>query len=377
MPQTIAALLTSTREAGASDLHISSGMPPIIRQRGEIVRANLPALSGEEALTMIHEIMTPEQRATFESHHEIDFGFEIPDVARFRANVFMQRRGPGAVFRVIPTRIRTLEELGCPPVLREMAMKERGLVLVTGPTGSGKSTTLAAMIDFLNSNKQGHIITIEDPIEFVHESKKCLINQREVGSHTKDFATALRSALREDPDCLLVGELRDLETTSLAITAAETGHLVFGTLHTNSAAKTIDRLIDVFPGDRQSQIRTMLSESLEGVVAQSLIPTADGKSRVAALEILTGIPALRNLIREDKTAQILSIMQVGTQHGMQTLDQALKDLVTSGRITREEALKRTTNPRLFEGSAGPASGPGAGASGGAPAGARAATAARA
>jgi twitching motility protein PilT len=349
--QTIAALLTSTKEAGASDLHISSGMPPIIRQRGEIVRANLPPLDSAETLRMLNDIMTPEQRALFEREHEVDFGFEIPGVARFRANVFMQRRGPGGVFRVIPTKIRTLEELGCPPVLREMAMKDHGLVLVTGPTGSGKSTTLAAMIDFVNATKQGHIITIEDPIEFVHESKKCLINQREVGSHTKDFATALRSALREDPDCLLVGELRDLETTSLAITAAETGHLVFGTLHTNSAAKTVDRLIDVFPGDRQAQIRTMLSESLEGVIAQTLIPTADGKSRVAVLEILTAIPALRNLIREDKTAQILSIMQVGTQHGMQTLDQALKDLVTQGRITREEALKRTTNPRLFEGSA--------------------------
>jgi twitching motility protein PilT len=357
MPQSIAALLTNTRDAGASDLHISSGMPPIIRQRGEIVRANLPALNPEETRTLLYEIMSADQRKYFEAHNEIDFGFEIPDVARFRANVFMQRRGPGAVFRVIPAKIRTLEELGCPPVLRDLAMKERGLVLVTGPTGSGKSTTLAAMIDFVNASKQGHIITIEDPIEFVHESKKCLINQREVGAHTKDFATALRSALREDPDCLLVGELRDLETTSLAITAAETGHLVFGTLHTNSAAKTIDRLIDVFPGDRQSQVRTMLSESLEGVIAQSLIPTADGKSRVAALEILIGIPALRNLVREDKTAQILSIMQVGSQHGMQTLDQALKDLVTSGKITREEALKRTTNPRLFEGSAaGPAAG---------------------
>ena len=369
MPQTIASLLTSTRDAGASDLHLSAGMPPLVRMRGEMVRANLPALSADETRTMLYEIMSPDQRAHFETHNEIDFGFEIPEVARFRANVFTQRRGPGAVFRVIPTKIRTLEELGCPPVLREMAMKERGLVLVTGPTGSGKSTTLAAMIDYLNSNKQGHIITIEDPIEFVHESKKCLINQREVGGHTKDFATALRSALREDPDCLLVGELRDLETTSLAITAAETGHLVFGTLHTNSAAKTIDRLIDVFPGDRQSQIRTMLSESLEGVIAQTLIPTADGKSRVAALEILIGIPALRNLVREEKTAQILSIMQVGAQHGMQTLDQALKDLVTSGKITRDEALKRTTNPRLFEASgagvsAGPAGGAGARAAAG-------------
>ena len=282
MPQSIATLLTSTRDAGASDLHISAGMPPIIRQRGEIVRANLPAMSAEETRAMVYEVMSPEQRAHFETHHEIDFGFEIPEVARFRANVFMQRRGPGAVFRVVSPKIRTLEELGCPPVLRELAMKERGLVLVTGPTGSGKTTTLAAMIDYLNQNKQAHIITIEDPIEVVHESKKCLINQREVGAHTKDFATALRSALREDPDCLLVGELRDLETTALAITAAETGHLVFGTLHTNSASKTIDRLIDVFPGDRQSQVRTMLSESLEAVIAQTLIPHADGKSRVAA-----------------------------------------------------------------------------------------------
>jgi len=359
MPPSIAALLTSTRDAGASDLHISSGMPPIVRLRGEIARTNLPPLQSDETRAMLYEIMSDAQRVTFEKHNEIDFGFEIPEVSRFRANVFMQRRGPGAVFRVIPTRIRTLEELGCPPVLRELAMKERGLVLVTGPTGSGKSTTLAAMLDYVNANKQGHIITIEDPIEFVHESKKCLINQREVGQHTADFATALRSALREDPDCLLVGELRDLETTSLAITAAETGHLVFGTLHTNSAAKTVDRLIDVFPGDRQSQVRTMLSESLEGVIAQSLIPTADGKSRVAALEILVGIPALRNLVREDKTAQILSIMQVGAQHGMQTLDQALKDLVTSGKITRDEALKRSTNPRLFEGAAGPSPQPAA------------------
>ena len=364
MAQSIEALLTNTRDAGASDLHLSAGMPPMIRLRGEIVRANLPALSPEETRAMVYEIMNAEQRATFEAHREIDFGFEVPSVARFRANVFMQRRGPGAVFRLIPTKIRTLEDLACPPVLREMATKEHGLVLVTGPTGSGKSTTLAAMIDFVNANKAGHIITIEDPIEFVHESKKCLINQREVGSHTKDFATALRSALREDPDCLLVGELRDLETTSLAITAAETGHLVFGTLHTNSAAKTIDRLVDVFPGDRQSQIRTMLSESLEGVVAQTLIPTADGKSRVAVYEILVAIPALRNLIREDKTAQILSIMQVGTQHGMQTLDQALKDLVTSGRITREEALKRTSSPKLFEGSStGPAGGAGSSGAG--------------
>ncbi len=349
MAQTLADLLASTRDAGASDLHVSAGMPPLVRLRGEMVRTNLPALGCDETRAMLYEVMTPGQRERFEAENEVDFGFELPGVARFRANVFQQRRGPGGAFRVVPTTIRTLDDLGCPPVMREMAMKERGLVLVTGPTGSGKSTTLAAMIDHLNSNKQGHIITIEDPIEFVHESKRCLINQREVGAHTKDFASALRSALREDPDCLLVGELRDLETTSLAITAAETGHLVFGTLHTNSAAKTVDRLIDIFPGDRQSQVRTMLSESLEGVIAQTLIRTADGESRVAALEILVGIPALRNLIREDKTAQIMSIMQVGAQHGMQTLDQSLKDLVTSGKISREEGLKRSTNPRLFEG----------------------------
>jgi len=342
-------LLQSTRDSGGSDLHISAGLAPLVRIRGKIGRTQLPALGADETRAMLYGVMSPEQRAHFETHKDIDFGFEVPGVARFRANVFMQRRGPGAVFRVVPTEIRTLDDLGCPPVLRELASKERGLILVTGPTGSGKSTTLAAMIDYVNQQRQGHIITIEDPIEFVHESRSCLINQREVGEHTGSFAAALRSALREDPDILLVGELRDLETTSLAITAAETGHLVFGTLHTNSAAKTIDRLIGIFPAEQQAQIRTMLSESLEGVIAQTLIPTPDGKGRVAALEILVGVPALRNLIREDKTAQILSIMQVGAQHGMQTLDQALKDLVTSGRISRDEALKRTTNPRLFDG----------------------------
>jgi len=338
--QSITALLTSTRDAGASDLHISSGMPPIIRQRGEIVRANLPALSADEARRILYEIMSAEQRATFETHNEIDFGFEIPDVARFRANVFMQRRGPGAVFRVIPAKIRTLEELGCPPVLREMAMKERGLVLVTGPTGSGKSTTLAAMLDFVNSNKQGHIITIEDPIEFVHESKKCLITQRQVHVHTDSFKSALRAALREDPDIVLVGELRDLETIAIAIETAETGHLVFGTLHTTTAASTVDRMIDQFPADRQAQIRVMLSESLKGVIAQTLCKRKGG-GRVAAREILLTTPAVSNLIREAKTFQIPSIIQTSKKLGMHTLNDALFDLVEKGVVEPDEAYMKS------------------------------------
>jgi twitching motility protein PilT len=277
-------------------------------------------------------------------------------VSRFRANVLVQGRGLAAVFRVIPAKIRTLDELGMPKVLKELASRERGLIVVTGPTGSGKSTTLAAMIDHVNETRRGHILTIEDPVEFVHESKKCLINQREVGPHTESFAAALRAALREDPDVILVGELRDLETTSLAISAAETGHVVFGTLHTNSAAKTIDRIIDIFPSGQQSQVRTMLSESLEGVVAQTLLPTKDGKGRVAALEVLIGVPALRNLIREDKTAQILSVIQTGANQGMQSLDQSLRELFMAGKLSREEVMRHSSNPRLFE-----QSGPGSGA----------------
>jgi twitching motility protein PilT len=361
MAMDIQTLLRATVEAGASDLHVSAGMPPLIRVRGDMVRSPAPALLDADARIMLQTLMSDEQRKEFLTKRDIDFAFELPGLCRFRANIFEQRRGIGGVFRVIATKIKTLEELGTPRVLKDLSMKDHGLVLVTGPTGSGKSTTLAAMIDYVNSNRPGHIITIEDPIEFVHESKSCLINQREVGSHTDSFSSALRSALREDPDIILVGELRDLETTALAITAAETGHLVFGTLHTNSASKTIDRLIDIFPAERQSQVRTMVSESLEGVIAQTLIPTVDGKSRVAAIEILVGVPALRNLIREDKTTQIQSVMQVGGQHGMQTLDMALKDLVITGKITREAALERSTNPKLFEASVSGGS-PGAGAS---------------
>jgi twitching motility protein PilT len=297
--------------------------------------------------------LSEEQRAMFADRQELDFALEIPGLSRFRANYFEQRRGVAAVFRIIANTIPTLDQLGTPKVLKDLALKDRGLVLVTGPTGSGKSSTLAAMIDYVNESCQKHIITIEDPIEFVHERKKCLINQREVGAHTGSFANALRSALREDPDILLVGELRDLETTALAITAAETGHLVFGTLHTNSASKTVDRLIDVFPAEQQAQVRTMLSESLEGIVAQTLIPTVDKKSRVAAFEILVGVHALRNLIREDKTSQIQSVIQVGGAYGMMTLDQSLKELVTSGKITRAAALARSTNPKLFEAGVAP------------------------
>jgi len=355
----IKALLKAIVDAGASDLHFSTGMPPMARLRGDMVSFQAPPLTPDEARQALLELLTEEQRQLFAAQQELDFALEIEGLSRFRANYFEQRRGVAAVFRIIASRIPTLDDLGTPKVLKELALKDRGLVLVTGPTGSGKSSTLAAMIDYVNDNCSKHIITIEDPIEFVHGPKRCLINQREVGAHTGSFANALRSALREDPDIMLVGELRDLETTSLAITAAETGHLVFGTLHTNSASKTVDRLIDVFPAEQQAQVRTMLSESLEGIVAQTLIPTVDKKSRVAAFEILVGVHALRNLIREDKTSQIQSVIQVGAAYGMTTLDQSLKELVTSGKITRAAALARSTNPKLFEQGTAPAADPAA------------------
>ena len=369
----LTALLGFAHDEGASDLHISAGLPPMVRIRGEMVRLELPALSRDDAHAAIYDIMQDEQKKIFEEFHDLDFAFEIPGLSRFRANVMMQSRGEAAVFRLVPTRIRTLEELQMPPVLKSLSEKERGLVVVTGPTGSGKSTTLAAMVNYVNENLRGHILTVEDPVEFVHESKRCLVNQREVGPHTKSFAAALRASLREDPDVILVGELRDLETTQLAISAAETGHLVFATLHTNSAAKTIDRIIDIFPSGQQAQIRTMLSESLEGVVAQTLLPAKDGKGRVAALEVLVGVPALRNLIRENKTAQILSVIQTGANHGMISLDQHLRELVMQGRLSRDVAAGSASNPTVFENPSGASAGASAaaarpaGAAAGAPA----------
>ncbi|TMA93137.1 MAG: type IV pilus twitching motility protein PilT [Deltaproteobacteria bacterium] len=329
--RTMEELLRETADLGASDLHLSAGLPPLMRIHGDLTRTEHPALSAAGVTALVNSIMSEEQRQTFQAEHEIDFACEVPGKGRFRVNAFVQSRGPGAVLRTIPTAIPTLESLNLPPVLKELCTRERGLVLVTGPTGSGKSTTLAAMVDLINQTWDAHILTVEDPIEFVHPPKRCLVNQREVGPHTRSFSNALRSALREDPDVILVGELRDLETMSLALTAAETGHLVFGTLHTSSAPKTIDRIIDVFPAGQQNQIRTMVSESLEAVVAQTLVKRKGG-GRIAACEILIGAPAVRNLIREGKLHQIPSIMQTSQRLGMQTLDLALADLMKRGLI---------------------------------------------
>jgi len=328
---TMEALLREAADKGASDLHLSSGEPPMLRVHGDLVRTEHPALTPENVNGLVNSIMNERQRSQFSNEHEVDFACELAGKGRFRVNVFLHSRGPGAVLRTIPTKIPSLESLNMPPILKELCTRERGLVLVTGPTGSGKSTTLAAMVDVINQTWDAHILTVEDPIEFVHPPKRCLVNQREVGPHTGSFTNALRSALREDPDVILIGEMRDLETISLALTAAETGHLVFGTLHTSSAPKTIDRIIDVFPAGQQAQIRTMLSESLEAVVAQTLVKKKSG-GRVAACEILVGVPAVRNLIREAKLHQIPSMMQTGQRAGMQTLDMALADLVKRGMI---------------------------------------------
>ncbi|HSI44570.1 MAG TPA: type IV pilus twitching motility protein PilT [Methylophilus sp.] len=339
----ISDLLTFSVKNKASDLHLSSGLPPMIRVHGDVRKINLPAMEHAEVHRMLYDIMNDSQRKVYEENLECDFSFEIPDLARFRVNAFNQQRGAGAVFRTIPSKVLTLEELNAPRVFKDLADTPRGIVLVTGPTGSGKSTTLAAMVDYINETQMSHILTVEDPIEFVHTSKKSLINQREVGPHTQSFDNALRSALREDPDVILVGEMRDLETIRLALTAAETGHLVFGTLHTSSAAKTIDRVVDVFPAAEKEMVRSMLSESLRAVISQTLCKTKDEQGRVAAHEIMIGTPAIRNLIRENKIAQMYSAIQTGQNVGMQTLDQNLQDLVKRNIISAGEARTKAAN----------------------------------
>lgn len=342
----VSQLLAFSTKNKASDLHLSAGVPPMIRVDGDIRRINMPPLEHRDVHDMLYDIMNDKQRKEYEELLEADFSFEIQGLARFRVNAFNQRYGAGAVFRTIPQGVVTLEDVGAPPIFSEIALKPRGIILVTGPTGSGKSTTLAAMVNFVNENLKGHIITIEDPIEFVHESKSCLINQREVHRDTHGFAEALRSALREDPDVILVGEMRDLETIRLALTAAETGHLVFATLHTTSAAKTIDRVVDVFPAGEKEMVRGMLSESLQAVIAQTLLKKVGG-GRIAAWEIMVGTSAIRNLIREGKVAQMYSAIQTGQSAGMVTLDQNLKDLLRAGLITREDARIKAQNKEAF------------------------------
>ena len=333
----------------ASDLHLSSGLPPMIRVHGDVKRINLPPMEHKDVHSMVYDIMNDGQRKFYEENLECDFSFAIPNLARFRVNAFVQQRGAAAVMRVIPSKILSLEDLKAPKIFKDISDYPRGVVLVTGPTGSGKSTTLAAMVNHKNESEEGHILTIEDPIEFVHESKKCLINQREVGPHTLSFNNALRSALREDPDVILVGEMRDLETIRLALSGAETGHLVFGTLHTSSAAKTIDRIVDVFPAAEKDMIRAMISTSLRAIISQTLLKTKDGHGRVAAHEIMIGTPAINNLIREAKIAQMYSAIQTGSQFGMQTLDQNLQDLVKKNVVAMAEARSKAANKDNFAG----------------------------
>ncbi len=342
----ITELLAFSVKNGASDLHLSAGLPPMIRVDGEVRRINVPPMAHKDVHALVYDIMNDKQRKDYEDELECDFSFEIKGLARFRVNAFNHNRGAGAVFRTIPSKILTLEDLGCPEIFKDISEFPRGIVLVTGPTGSGKSTTLAAMVNHKNETEYGHILTIEDPIEFVHESKRCLVNQREVHRDTWGFSNALRSALREDPDVILVGEMRDLETIQLALEAAETGHLVFGTLHTSSAAKTIDRIVDVFPAAEKEMVRSMLSESLRAVISQTLIKKIGG-GRVAAHEIMIGIPSIRNLIRENKVAQMYSAIQTGQQYGMQTLDQNLRLLVEKGLISTQDAKSKAANKDSF------------------------------
>ncbi len=344
----IDALFKMMKDQGASDLHLSSGNPPIFRLHGEMIRLQFKPLSHEELVPILMEILTEEQRHQFEATNDLDFAYSVPGLARFRGNILVTHRGIAAVFRIIPATVLSADQLNLPEGVRRMTQFKKGLVLVTGPTGSGKSTTLAALIDLINSTRKEHILTLEDPLEFIHENKLSLLNQRQIGTHTESFTSALRAALREDPDIILVGEMRDLETIQLAMSAAETGHLVFGTLHTNTAAKTIDRIIDVFPKESQDQVRTMLSESLKGVVCQQLLKTADGSGRVAALEIMLGTPAIGNLIREAKTFQIPSIIQTAKKDGMQLMDQHLLDLLKTKQVNPEEAYRCAIDKKNFE-----------------------------
>ncbi|MDP4534625.1 type IV pilus twitching motility protein PilT [Alkalimonas collagenimarina] len=342
----ITELLAFSVQHKASDLHLSAGTPPLIRVDGDVRKLNIPALNHKEVHALVYEIMTDRQRKEYEENLETDFSFEVPNLARFRVNAFVQNRGAAAVFRTIPSEVLTLDDLGAPDIFKTISENPRGLVLVTGPTGSGKSTTLAAMVDYINTTRHDHVLTIEDPIEFVHSNKLCLVNQREVHRDTHSFSNALRSALREDPDVILVGELRDLETIRLAMTAAETGHLVFGTLHTTSAPKTIDRIIDVFPGEEKDMVRSMLSESLRAVISQTLLKKVGG-GRVAAHEIMIGVPAIRNLIREDKIAQMYSVIQTGAATGMQTMDQCLVNLVNRGMVSQKDAMTKAQDKNTF------------------------------
>lgn len=344
----IDALFKMMQQQGASDLHISTGAPPLLRLHGDMVRIKSPDLTNEQSQALLYEILDDEQRQKFEETRDLDFAYEIPGLARFRGNMLDTYRGIAAVFRIIPSEILTADQLKLPEGVRKMTRFKKGLVLVTGPTGSGKSTTLAAMIDLINSTRKEHILTLEDPLEFIHQNKMSLMNQRQIGTHSQSFASALRAALREDPDIILVGEMRDLETIEMAMSAAETGHLVFGTLHTNSAPKTIDRIIDVFPTDAQEQVRSMLGDSLKGVVCQQLLKTADGKGRIAALEIMLGNAAVGNLIREGKTFQIPSIIQTARKDGMQLMDSHLKELLDAEKISIEEAYRCCVEKRNFE-----------------------------
>jgi twitching motility protein PilT len=340
-------LLTITKERDASDLHITVGAPPILRINGKLTKLNLPELNRENVHELIYSIISDKQKAKYEELHELDFSFELEDMTRFRTNIFKTRRGEAAAFRLIPEKIKSLAELGLPEELSIFTKKSKGFVLVTGPTGSGKTTTLASLIDIINQERYDHVITIEDPIEFIHTHKNCVIDQREVGIHTDSFAYALRSALREDPDVILVGEMRDLDTISMAVTAAETGHLVFSTVHTNSAAETVERIINVFPPHQQNQIRLQVAESLLGIVAQTLIPTIDEETRVPALELMIATPAIRNVIREEKVHQMPTLIQMGRKEGMISLDQSLKELLVEGKISREDAINKAIDKKVF------------------------------